>query len=77
MTRQPFYAIRVTVYTPTDTFTRDYVRGEQHVGTVAFDSFALGDLLTLTDSTTNVTWAIAPLSFEQVRDNRKYHHTTH
>lgn len=45
-----FYAVRVVIEDDAgSTYTRDYVRGERHMGRERFAAWALGDLLTLID----------------------------
>lgn len=87
---QQFYAVRVTVATTGDTYTRDYVRGGKRMGRDAFDMWAVGDLLGLVglvqdgsegtpdEYREQVRYiAVTELNFQQVADNRRYHHTTH
>lgn len=76
--RQPFYAVRVVIQAETETYTRDYVRGEQRMGRSAFDSYALGHMLRLVSERDQwVKWDIHEIDFNTVRENRQYHHTTH
>lgn len=81
MTVQPFFAVRVAVYTDDGgSSTRDYVRGEQHIGKAAFAAFALGDmLLTINPDGKDPVegFKVTEVDFQQVVENRKYHHTTH
>lgn len=77
MKQQPFLALRVTLEVDGSTITRDYVRGQTRMGLERFGAFALGDLIALTDSRKIENWTIEEVTFEQVADNRKFHHTTH
>jgi hypothetical protein len=79
MKRQPFYAVRIVIrHAEGSTSTRDYVRGDMHIGRSAFDSFALGDMIrTCTDTGGEpFTWEIHQVDFATVAENRRYH-TTH
>lgn len=78
MKRRKFFAVRVVV---TDLIngsqaTRDYVRGDMHVGKQAFTAFALGDMIQLI-GWTDITWSVFEIDHATVIENRKYHHTTH
>lgn len=76
---QPFYAVRVVVReVGGSVYTRDYVRGQQHIGIDAFGQFALGNMLALVNGDgTPITWEVHAITPATVQENRKYHHTTH
>lgn len=83
--QQAYYAVRVVIYHASGgSAQRDYVRGNKRMGKAAFDAWALGDLLTLTqygyESATDadpVTWTIEEIDAHTAQENRQYHHTTH
>lgn len=80
MTRQPFFAVRVTIaHADGSTSTRDYVRGETRMGRARFEAFALGDLLMLVTKPGSdpISWSVTPVTFATVQENRQFHHTTH
>lgn len=75
-----WFAVRVTVLNQEtgEVFTRDYVRGQQKIGQTRFVRFALGDMLLVCDLLdTSVRIRYEEVSFETVRENRVYGHTTH
>lgn len=75
---QPFYAVRVAVYTPNGTETRDYVRGEWRISKDKFASFALGDMIHLTSRPSNdsVRWLVTEVTGHQVYEGARYEHTS-
>lgn len=83
MVTQPFYAVRVTVeVVGGDTLTRDYVRGEEHIGTEAFRDRAIGNLVALALSMypnmqPAVKIAVESLDAATVAANRRHQHTSH
>lgn len=79
MTRQPFYAVRIVIRDADgQTSTRDYVRGETRMSREKFSAFALGDMICLVSSPGDtITWNAHEISWETVKENREYHHTTH
>ena len=67
MSRESFYAVRVSIETDSgETVTRDYVRGDMQLSRESFASFAIGDLLRLTGYMPT-SWAIAPITRDKVK----------
>lgn len=84
----PFLAFRAVLHVvneegaTVEVATRDYIRGDWHVGTDRFRSYVLGDMVRVVGVQFDHGARIADLhaieiDFETVRENRKYQHTTH
>jgi hypothetical protein len=83
--RSPFHAVRIVVVTDdASSYQRDYVRPDySNMGIARFNAWALGDMLLLVtgaplnEPVTVTSFGVHEVTFEQVRQNRRYHHTTH
>ncbi len=84
----PFLALRVILKTtdddgnPAQTATRDYIRGDWHIGIDRFRSYAMGDMVRVVGVQFEhgeqiVDLHAVEIDFNTVRENRKYNHTTH
>ncbi len=79
--------IRVVIKTEGDSYQRDYVRGEEHIGYQRFVERSVGNLLLLVGHVSvdderyempNITEIrYFEIDYDTVVENRKYHHTTH
>jgi hypothetical protein len=81
MKTKPFFAVRIVLRTDAgETFSRDYVRGDQHLGKAAFQSWAVGDFIGI--ATEGQYRGIRLVSVEEIDhqivvQNRLYQHTSH
>jgi hypothetical protein len=81
LNRPKFFAVRVVLRDDHgQTYSRDYVRGDKHLGEAAFKSWAVGDFIgIITDGEYRGIRLVSveEVDGEIVRQNRQYHHTTH